>query len=60
MGRDRTGLWAGVIFIILGFIFLLEKLGLLVISGAYVWPALLIVVGVAVLAGSGRRWSRGR
>lgn len=59
MYRDRTSLWAGTIFIILGFLFLLEKLGILVISSAYIWPALLIVMGAAVLAGSSRRRSQG-
>lgn len=52
---DRTSAIAGGIFVILGALFLVERLGILVLAGRYVWPVLLIVLGVVVLIGEGSR-----
>jgi hypothetical protein len=53
--NDRTSAIAGGIFVVLGAMFLLERLGLLVLAGRYVWPILLIVLGVVVLIGESSR-----
>ena len=53
--RDRTSVVAGGIFVLLGAMFLLERLGLLVLAGRYVWPILLIVLGIVVLIGESSR-----
>jgi uncharacterized membrane protein len=52
---DRTSAIAGGIFVILGALFLVERLGILVLAGRYVWPVLLIVLGVVVLIGESSR-----
>jgi hypothetical protein len=52
---DRTSIVAGGIFVVLGAMFLLERLGLLVLAGRYVWPVLLIVLGIVVLIGESSR-----
>lgn len=53
---DTTALVAGALFVILGILFLFERVGFLVIRAAYVWPLVLIGLGVVVLlGGSGRR-----
>ena len=52
---DRTSAIAGGIFVVLGAMFLLERLGLFVIAGRYVWPILLIVLGIVVLVGESSR-----
>lgn len=59
---DRSGFSAGLIFVGLGVLFLLERLGLLTLAGQYLWPILLIVLGIVVLLGEGsrRRYMRGR
>ena len=59
---DRSGFTAGLIFVGLGVLFLLERLGLLTLAGQYLWPILLIVLGIVVLLGEGsrRRYVRGR
>lgn len=49
----------GLALVIVGVIFLLEKLG--VVSGSiwgYVWPSLLILLGIYMLLGK-RRWKKG-
>ena len=51
---NMTSLIAGVVFIVLGVLFLLEHLGVLVLSGRYVWPIVLVAVGVAIIFGGGR------
>lgn len=58
---DRTSIVAGLVFIVLGVLFLLERAGVLDVQPAYVWPLLLIGLGVAVLLGGRRerhRWAR--
>lgn len=55
MGRvNMTSLVSGVLFVALGVLFLLDRLGVIALSAGFVWPLLLIGLGVAVLAG-GRR-----
>jgi hypothetical protein len=59
---DRSGLTAGLIFVGLGVVFLLDRLGLLSLAGQYLWPILLIVLGIVVLLSESnrRRWVRWR
>jgi uncharacterized membrane protein len=52
---DRTSAIAGGIFVVLGALFLVERLGILVLAGRYVWPVLLIILGVVVLIGESSR-----
>ena len=42
---NMTSLIAGVVFIVLGVLFLLERLSVLVVSSRYVWPIVLVAVG---------------
>lgn len=51
---DLTSLIAGVLFVGLGVLFLTDLLGSINLQVRWVWPALLIGLGVALLA-SGRR-----
>jgi cell wall-active antibiotic response 4TMS protein YvqF len=51
---NLTSLIAGVTFIVLGFLFLLERLDVIDVSGRYVVPVLLIALGVGVVFGSRR------
>jgi len=41
----------GLIFIVLGVLFLLEQLDVFDLRAAYIFPVLLIVIGVTVLVG---------
>jgi len=50
-GVHRTSLIAGLLFVALGVLFLLDALDAINLKGAYVWPVALIVVGLAVLWG---------
>jgi len=50
-----SSLLAGIVFIVLGVLFLLDRLGVFALSGNYVWPIVLVAVGVAVIVGGGRR-----
>ena len=52
---NTTSLIAGIVFIVLGVLFLLDRLGVLALSGRYVWPVVLVAIGVAIMVGSGRR-----
>lgn len=51
-GLNRRALLAGVVFVVLGALFLLEDLDVLELRAAFVLPIVLIVLGVAVLAGT--------
>ncbi len=51
---DRGSLVAGLIFVGLGVIFLAERLGLIDVSGNYIWPILLIALGLSLLLGGDR------
>jgi hypothetical protein len=48
---NRTALIGGLIFVVLGVVFLLEQLDVFELRAAYVWPVVLIAIGVAVLLG---------
>jgi hypothetical protein len=48
---NRTALLAGLIFVVIGVVFLLEQLDVYELRAVYVWPVVLIAVGVAVLVG---------
>lgn len=54
-GLDRGALGAGVFFVLAGVLFLLDQLDVLTLRASYLWPVLLIGLGVAVLAGA---WTR--
>ena len=58
MRSRRAALVWGVLFILLGCAFLLERLGAIDISGKLVVPALLIGFGVALLVGHDDRHGR--
>ena len=52
----RRRAWAGGILILLGIFFLLSNLNLFVwLDWNKVWPVLLVIIGVALLVGRGRR-----
>jgi uncharacterized membrane protein len=51
---NLTSLIAGIVFIVLGVLFLLERLGIVALSGRYVWPVVLVAIGVAIIFGGGR------
>jgi hypothetical protein len=46
---NRGALIAGVVFIALGVVFLLDTLGVIDLRAAILFPVLLIAVGVAIL-----------
>lgn len=48
---NRIALIGGLIFVVLGVVFLLEQLDVFELQAAYVWPVVLIAIGVAVLLG---------
>ena len=54
---NRPSLAAGLVFLVLGVVFLLEALDVFDLRGAYVWPVVLIVIGGSVLV-SGLRASK--
>lgn len=51
--RQRRALVGGFIFIGLGVMFLLEAIDLYTLAPATLWPVLLLVLGIGVLAGIG-------
>jgi drug/metabolite transporter (DMT)-like permease len=52
---SRSSFVAGLFFVIVGVVFLLERLGVWDLRAAYVWPVLLIILGVSVIAGGRSR-----
>jgi hypothetical protein len=54
-GFDPGALGFGIFFIVAGVVFLLDRLGVLELRAAILWPLLLIVLGVALLLASRRR-----
>jgi hypothetical protein len=48
---DGVTLGAGLFFIIAGLLFLLDELDILAVTGRFLLPLVLIVAGVALLAG---------
>lgn len=51
-GFHRGSLIAGIFFIIMGVVFLLDQLDVIDLRPGLVWPLLLIGFGVGVLAGA--------
>jgi Domain of unknown function (DUF5668) len=49
--HNRSALIAGLIFVVIGVVFLLEQLDVYELRALYVWPVVLIALGVAVLLG---------
>lgn len=56
--RNAVAMATGVVFIVLGGIYLIDAAGWLDVSGKYLWPLALIVAGVAILVMSVRRSMR--
>ena len=56
---NRAAAIAGLVFVGLGIVFLLEALNVFELRARYVWPVVLIVIGAAILA-NGIRSSRRR
>lgn len=54
---NRPALVAGLVFVALGVLFLLEQLDVFDLKAAYVWPVVLIAIGATIVA-SGLRSSR--
>mgnify|MGYP001580399935 FL=1 len=52
--QQRRSLVSGILFVILGVVFLLEAFEVFELAPATLWPLLLVALGVAVLAGTGR------
>ena len=48
---DRTALLSGLVFIVIGCVFLLERLGVIDVSASFVLPVLLVALGVGLLMG---------
>ena len=46
---DATGMIAGLLFIAIGGTFVLDRLDIWTVDHRFVWPAVLIALGVAVL-----------
>jgi hypothetical protein len=52
---NMTALISGIVFMVLGALFLFERLGVVDVAPRYIWPIVLVAIGVAILAGGGRR-----
>jgi len=57
-GGNRTAVVWGILFIVAGIAFLLDRLDVWTLRARYVLPLLLIVLGAAILLG-GRGWVGG-
>ncbi|MDJ0924015.1 MAG: DUF5668 domain-containing protein [Acidimicrobiia bacterium] len=51
--QQRRALVGGILFVLLGILFLLEALEVYELEPATLWPLLLVALGIAVLAGTG-------
>ena len=51
--RRRRTLVSGLLFIVLGVVFLLEALEVFELAPATLWPLLLVALGIGVIAGTG-------
>ncbi|TML58746.1 MAG: hypothetical protein E6G17_12070 [Actinobacteria bacterium] len=51
---DAPSLISGLLFLLLGLAFLAKQTGWVDVEAAWVWPALLVGLGLAGLAGAGR------
>ena len=58
MRFDRAALIAGLIFIALGTLYLLEEIGVIDVSSGFVVPVALIGLGIGLLLGRGGRAPR--
>jgi hypothetical protein len=52
--QQRRGVVAGILFVLLGVLFLLEALDVFELAPATLWPVLIVALGIGVLAGTGR------
>ena len=50
----RRALVAGLLFVILGIVFLLEALEVYELAPATLWPLLLVALGIGIMAGTGQ------
>jgi hypothetical protein len=57
MSRGAVG-W-GLFFLLVGVLFLLGELDVFELRARYVWPVIVIAIGVAVILGGGRGGSTG-
>lgn len=59
MKRDRRGLFAGVVLIVVGTVFLIDRLDIADLHEVAHnwWPMLIVLFGVSRLFYDGRRWS---
>lgn len=57
---NSRGVFAAVVFVVIGVAFLFDELDVLELRLAYVLPLLLIFAGAWIILGSARRGSRGR
>ncbi len=55
MAQQRRGVVIGVVFVLLGLLFLLEAAEVFEIPPATLWPILLISLGVVILTASGSK-----
>ena len=55
---DRNGVFAGLVFVVIGAVFLLDELGVVELRLAYLLPLLLIGAGAWILFGGARSESR--
>ncbi len=51
--QQRRGVVAGILFAVLGVVFLLEALEVYELAPATLWPMLLVALGLGILAGTG-------
>lgn len=58
--KDRRGLVAGIVFVVIGVAFLLQELDVLQLRLTYVAPVAVIGAGVWILATAARRRGEGR
>lgn len=57
---DRRGLTAGVVFVVIGVVFLLDEIDVFELRLTYVLPLLVIASGLWILFGRGARRARRR
>ena len=51
--QQRRSIVAGILFTVLGIVFLLEALDVYELAPTTLWPMLLVALGVGILAGTG-------
>lgn len=57
--EQRRAVVFGVLFILVGVLFLLEALEVFELAPATLWPILLVALGIGILAGTGREDGEG-